>query len=111
MTARDLLMALARRYWFLAEFHQGTSPDVDFKDMGSKAEAIKLQGQLQWRDWTRYPTASNRKWSWAAWSARWNCTATLAPTRACLSRANGSMWEKTPASGWVNTPWSQPREY
>lgn len=58
MTARDLLMALARRYWLLAEFHQATPPAVDFKELIAKAEAIHLQSQLQWRDWTRY---SNRQ--------------------------------------------------
>ena len=58
MTARDLLMALARRYWLLAEFHQATLPTVDFKQLGAQAEAVGLEGELQWRDWQRY---SNRQ--------------------------------------------------
>jgi hypothetical protein len=58
MSARDLLMALARRYWLLAEFQQGVVPDVDFKQLGEQAEAVQLRSQLQWRDWRRY---SNRQ--------------------------------------------------
>lgn len=54
MTARDLLMALARRYWLLAEFHQAATPAVDFKRLSKQAEAVGLHGELQWRDWTRY---------------------------------------------------------
>lgn len=58
MTARDLLMALARRYWLMAEFHQGIVPGVDFKELAAQAEAVQLRSQLHWRDWTRY---SNRQ--------------------------------------------------
>jgi hypothetical protein len=58
MTARDLLMALARRYWLMAEFHQASQPTVDFKALSAQADGIQLDSQLQWRDWTRY---SNRQ--------------------------------------------------
>lgn len=58
MTGRDFLMALIRRYWLLAEFHQDICPDIDFKQQAAQAEAIVLHGQLVWRDWQRY---SNRQ--------------------------------------------------
>ena len=54
MTARDLLMALARRYWLLAEFHQAVLPTVDFRRLAEQAAAIELEGELRWRDWRRY---------------------------------------------------------
>ena len=54
MTARDLLMNLARRYWLLAEFHQGVTPAVDFRRLAEQAAAIELDGELRWRDWRRY---------------------------------------------------------
>jgi len=58
MTARDLLMNLARRYWLLAEFHQGVTPAVDFRRLAEQAATIELDGELLWRDWRRY---SNRQ--------------------------------------------------
>ena len=61
MTARDLLMALARRYWLMAEFHQASQPTVDFKELSAKADAIQFDGQLQWRDWTRYSNRQQRE--------------------------------------------------
>jgi hypothetical protein len=61
MTARDLLMSLARRYWHLAEFHQDTLPDIDFKQLGAQAEAVQLQSQLQWRDWRRYSSRQQQE--------------------------------------------------
>lgn len=54
MTARDLLIGLARRYWLLAEFHQDVSPTVDFRRLAEQAAAIELDGELRWRDWRRY---------------------------------------------------------
>ena len=61
MTARDLLMALARRYWLLAEFHQATAPAVDFKRLGEQAEGIVLEGELLWRDWRRYSSRQRQE--------------------------------------------------
>jgi hypothetical protein len=61
MSARDLLMALARRYWLLAEFHQGAIPSIDFKQLGAQAEAVGLQSQLQWRDWRRYSSRQQQE--------------------------------------------------
>ncbi len=61
MTARDLLMALARRYWLLAEFHQASPPAVDFKRLGEQAEAVALEGELSWRDWRRYSSRQRQE--------------------------------------------------
>jgi hypothetical protein len=54
MTARDLLMGLARRYWLLAEFHQEARPEVDFGALGERAAAVEMEDGLLWRDWRRY---------------------------------------------------------
>ena len=54
MRARDLLMALARRYWLLAEFHQDLRPAVDFRALAEQAGTVALEGELLWRDWHRY---------------------------------------------------------
>ncbi len=54
MTARDLLMGLARRYWLLAEFHQGVAPPAGFAGLAARAETLRLEGELLWRDWRRY---------------------------------------------------------
>lgn len=61
MTARDLLMALARRYWFMAEFHQGVLPVVDFKQLAKKAESIQIDSHLQWREVKRYSTRQRQE--------------------------------------------------
>jgi len=58
MTARDILMGLARRYWYLAEFHQHIQPATDFREFGERAAALELEDGTVWRDWRRY---SNRQ--------------------------------------------------
>lgn len=61
MTARDLLIGLARRYWLMAEFHQGAMPTVDFKALAAQAETVQLDSHLQWRDWTRYSSRQQQE--------------------------------------------------
>ena len=56
LTARDLLIALARRHQLLRDVHLGAAaPQYDFKTLVGQAEAIKLHAQdLHWFDWGRY---------------------------------------------------------
>ncbi len=56
LTARDLLIALARRHQLLRDVHLGAAaPQYDFKTLVRQAEAIKLQADgLRWFDWGRY---------------------------------------------------------
>lgn len=56
LTARDLLIALARRTQLLCDVHLGAAaPQQDFAALSSQAAAITLQGDgLRWFDWGRY---------------------------------------------------------
>ena len=56
LSARDLLIALARRTQLLCDVHLGAAaPQLDFAALSSQAAAIELQPQnLRWFDWGRY---------------------------------------------------------
>ena len=56
LTARDLLIALARRHQLLCDVHLGAAaPQYDFKTLAEQVQAIALQAQdLHWFDWGRY---------------------------------------------------------
>ncbi len=56
LTARDLLIALARRHQLLRDVHLGAgAPQHDFKALAAQAQAIELHAQdLRWFDWGRY---------------------------------------------------------
>jgi hypothetical protein len=56
LTARDVLVALARRSQLLCDVHLGAAaPQLDFAALSTQAAAITLQGEgLRWFDWGRY---------------------------------------------------------
>ena len=56
LTARDLLIALARRHQLLRDVHLGAAaPQHDFKAIVEQTQAIELHAQdLRWFDWGRY---------------------------------------------------------
>ena len=56
LTARDLLVALARRSQLLCDVHLGAAaPQYDFKTLVEQVQAVALQAQdLHWFDWGRY---------------------------------------------------------
>lgn len=56
LTARDLLIALARRTQLLCDVHLGAAaPQLDFAALSSQAAAISLRSEgLRWFDWGRY---------------------------------------------------------
>jgi hypothetical protein len=61
LTARALLMALARRLSLLAEFHAGFTPGYDFQGMGRAAEGVGISCDLDWRHWERWSNRQQRK--------------------------------------------------
>ena len=56
LTARHLLIALARRWQLLCDVHLGAAaPQQDFAQLTAQADAITLEQQdLRWYDWGRY---------------------------------------------------------
>jgi len=56
LSARDLLIALARRTQLLCDVHLGAAaPQLDFSTLSTQAAAITLQADgLRWFDWGRY---------------------------------------------------------
>lgn len=56
LSARDLLIALARRHQLLCDVHLGPqAPQHDFAALSAQAQSITLKpGQMRWFDWGRY---------------------------------------------------------
>lgn len=56
LTARTLLVTLARRYQLLLDVHLGTrAPQLDFATLSTQAAAIQLVPEhLEWFDWKRF---------------------------------------------------------
>lgn len=56
LTARDVLVGLARRTQLLCDVHLGAAaPQLDFAALSTQAAAVTLQGEgLRWFDWGRY---------------------------------------------------------
>lgn len=54
LTARDLLMALARRSSLLLEFQAQQTLGLDFTQLAEQAKNIRDTRELTWLNWTRY---------------------------------------------------------
>ena len=61
ITARALLMALARRVSLLAEFHAGFAPGYNFKEMNTIAASINASQNLRWQHWERWSNRQRQK--------------------------------------------------
>jgi hypothetical protein len=61
VTAKVLLMALARRVSLLLEFHAGIRPDYDFPRLRRMAEEVGAVNNLKWRHWERWSNRQNKK--------------------------------------------------
>ncbi len=61
MTARDLLMALVRRYYLLQEFHTAAYQPPDFHGLAEAAAQIVCETRLKWCDWHRYSHRQQQK--------------------------------------------------
>lgn len=71
LTARDLLMALARRVSLLMEFHADHSIELDFSTLASLAPAIPFTHQLRWRDWTRFSSRQQQSMQLGGATGQW----------------------------------------
>lgn len=61
ISARALLLALARRVSLLAEFHAGFTPGYDFVEMNRLAAAVAFSCDLRWRYWERWSNRQKQK--------------------------------------------------
>jgi len=63
LTARGLLIALARRWQLLADTHLGRrAPQLDFTALTQAASALELHAEtLQWMDWNRYSSRQRQR--------------------------------------------------
>lgn len=79
LTARTLLMALARRAHLVAEFHAGQMLIDDFRPLAHAAERIQENRQLEWQDWTRYSSRQQQKMTLGGAVGEWQLSGELAP--------------------------------
>lgn len=61
LSARQLLVSLARRINLLSEFHNGQVLVKDFKALAGKAETVAIEHRLKWHDWVRYSNRQKQK--------------------------------------------------
>ena len=62
LTARTLLISLARRYQLMLDVHCGSqAPQLNFAELSAQAEAIRLTAKdMQWFDWKRFSQRQQR---------------------------------------------------
>jgi hypothetical protein len=60
LTARDLLMALARRSSLLLEFQAHQSLRLDFTQLAEQAKCVADTRDLTWLDWTRFSSRQHQ---------------------------------------------------
>lgn len=60
LTARDFLMALARRIGLLEQTHLADPPRRDYRELVAVAERISLAPRLEWVDWQRWSNRQKR---------------------------------------------------
>lgn len=63
ITARTFLSALLRRTALVAEFQCNTPLNLDFGSLLQKAEMLKIEKDLGWKDWQRYSSRQDREMS------------------------------------------------
>jgi len=61
LQAKDFLLALVRRYYFLQEFHTQHYQAPNFKQLSHQAQQIQIQHNLQWCEWQRYSNRQQQK--------------------------------------------------
>lgn len=81
LSARDLLVALARRSQLLCDVHLGAgAPQLDFSTLSTQAAAITLQGEdLRWFDWGRYSQRQQKEMQLGGLLGRVHLQGDLAP--------------------------------
>lgn len=84
LTARHLLMALARRTSLLMEFHTEKAMALDFAQLSSLAADVSATHNLTWRDWTRYSSRQQQKMQLGGATGRWILQKVPEPFHALL---------------------------
>ncbi|MBF0185217.1 MAG: CRISPR system precrRNA processing endoribonuclease RAMP protein Cas6 [Magnetococcales bacterium] len=79
LTARDLLIALARRISLLAEFHADWHLALPFTELSRQAEEVTVSGHLSWRDWTRWSCRQEQEMVLGGVVGHWSLHGDLAP--------------------------------
>lgn len=72
LTARDLLMALARRVSLLMEFHTDQPLGLDFAALVALAQTVTFSHELRWRDWTRYSSRQQQTMQLGGATGQWH---------------------------------------
>lgn len=84
LTARNLLMALARRVSLLMEFHTDQPAGLDFAELARLAQTVPFAHELQWRDWTRYSSRQQQKMQLGGATGQWQLRQVPPPFHALL---------------------------
>ena len=79
LTAKDLLMALVRRYYLLQEFHGQNYQAPDFSQLAEHAQAINCEKNLTWCHLQRYSSRQQQKMRFDGVLGSINLTGELAP--------------------------------
>ncbi|MEO5355608.1 MAG: CRISPR system precrRNA processing endoribonuclease RAMP protein Cas6, partial [Magnetococcus sp. XQGC-1] len=79
LTARDLLITLARRISLLAEFHADRQLALPFAELSRQAEGVTVNGRLQWRDWTRWSSRQEQQMVLGGVVGQWSLHGLLVP--------------------------------
>lgn len=81
LTARHLLITLARRWQLLCDVHlSGAAPQQDFAQLAAQADAITLDPQdLRWFDWGRYSQRQQQEMQFGGLLGRVRLSGNLSP--------------------------------
>jgi hypothetical protein len=79
MTAKDLLMALIRRYYLLQEFHGQHYQPPDFSQLAEHAQSITCEKKLTWCHLQRYSSRQQQKMRFDGVLGSINLTGELQP--------------------------------
>jgi hypothetical protein len=84
LTARDLLIALARRVSLLMEFHTDQPLGLNFAALATLAHGVPFTHNLKWRDWTRYSSRQQQKMQLGGATGKWQISQVPPPFHALL---------------------------
>lgn len=79
LTPQDLLMGLVRRTAEVSELHLNQPTGWDFAALKRAAARVQGDGQLAWRDWTRYSSRQRRVMTLGGAVGRWTLRGDLRP--------------------------------
>lgn len=79
LTPRHLLVQLTRRIALLTEFHGGQPLGLDYPGLARRAQAVRQDKDLAWRDWTRYSSRQKQEMTLGGVVGSWTLTGDLDP--------------------------------